>query len=256
MKALPRPSMIRMTRCVVAMLVPARRQLSAPAAAASALRLRIFYVALDRTGGVRRSRRRGCRHAAGRSALLPRNGRRRRLEERQRRRDVGAGLRQAGRRRRSARSRSIRATRASSAPAPARANPRNDVSYGDGLYKSTDGGKTWTQRRAAPALAHLAHRRSIRRIRRHVVVGALGDVFADSADRGVYVTFDGGRSWSKTLYRPPRAARATSRWIVRNPTSSTPASGSFAAQPWTFTSGGADDGLYKSTDGGKHVEAT
>ena len=73
------------------------------------------------------------------------------------------------------------------------ANPRNDVSYGNGLYKSTDGAKTWNR-------VGLAGVWSISRIAidprdsRHVVVGAFGDPFKDSADRGVYVTFDGGQS--------------------------------------------------------------
>src|SRR5579871_6431646 len=82
------------------------------------------------------------------------------------------------------------------------ANPRNNVSYGNGLYKSTDGGKTWRR-------VGLAGVWSISRIAvdphdgRHVVVGAFGDPFKDSTDRGVYVTFDGGRSWQKSLYLSP-----------------------------------------------------
>src|SRR6185437_4398389 len=73
-------------------------------------------------------------------------------------------------------------------------NPRQDVSYGDGVYKTTDGGKTWTN-------AGLRGTKYISRILidpgdpRHVIVGALGDVFAASSERGAYVTFDGGKSW-------------------------------------------------------------
>jgi len=78
------------------------------------------------------------------------------------------------------------------------ANPRNDVSYGDGLYKSSDGGKTW--RRAGLAGVWSISRIAIDpRDSRHVVVGAFGDPFKDSTNRGVYVTFDGGESWSLSL---------------------------------------------------------
>ncbi|HEX8806638.1 MAG TPA: hypothetical protein VF741_06795, partial [Candidatus Aquilonibacter sp.] len=71
------------------------------------------------------------------------------------------------------------------------ANPRNDVSYGDGLYETTDGGKHWKH-------VGLDGVWSIARIAvdpknpNHVVVAAFGDPFKDSSDRGVYVTFDGG----------------------------------------------------------------
>ena len=129
-------------------------------------------------------------------------------------------------------------------------NPRNDVSYGDGLFKSTDGGKTWTN-------VGLRGTRHISRIvidpknPSHVVVGALGDVFADSPDRGVYVTFDGGRSWNKTLYVGARSGASDLAMDVRQPNKIFAGIWQFRRQPWTFTSGGADDGLYKSTDGGR-----
>ena len=69
------------------------------------------------------------------------------------------------------------------------ANPRQNVSYGDGVYKSTDGGDTWTN-------VGLKETRYISRIivdprnHNHVIVGAVGDVFSDSPQRGVYVTDD------------------------------------------------------------------
>ncbi|GAC1388544.1 MAG: hypothetical protein NVSMB31_02680 [Vulcanimicrobiaceae bacterium] len=78
-------------------------------------------------------------------------------------------------------------------------NPRNDVSYGDGVYKTTDGGKTW-------ANVGLPNSRHISRIlidpnnTNHVLVGVLGDVYGDSEDRGVYLTEDGGKTWTKSLY--------------------------------------------------------
>ncbi|HEX8806637.1 MAG TPA: hypothetical protein VF741_06790 [Candidatus Aquilonibacter sp.] len=131
------------------------------------------------------------------------------------------------------------------------ANPRNDVSYGDGLYKTTDGGKKWVR-------VGLEQTRHISRIAidpkdpNHVVVGALGDVFADSSDRGVYVTFDGGKTWTKSLYVGARSGASDIAMNPANPNIVYAGIWEFRREPWTFTSGGSEDGLYKSTDGGRH----
>ncbi|MBV9233502.1 MAG: glycosyl hydrolase, partial [Candidatus Eremiobacteraeota bacterium] len=129
-------------------------------------------------------------------------------------------------------------------------NPRNDVSYGDGVYKSSDGGKTWRR-------VGLAGVWSVSRIAidpknpRHVVVGAFGDPFKDSADRGVYVTFDGGASWRKSLYLSPASGASDVALNPRDPRIVYAGMWHFRRIPWTFTSGGPDDGLYKSSDGGR-----
>ena len=130
------------------------------------------------------------------------------------------------------------------------ANPRNDVSYGNGLYKSTDGAKTWTR-------IGLAGVWSISRIAidphnpRHVVVGAFGDPFKDSTDRGVYVTFDGGRTWMKSLYLSPSSGASDIAIDPKNANVVYAGMWHFRRIPWTFTSGGPDGGLYKSTDGAR-----
>lgn len=129
-------------------------------------------------------------------------------------------------------------------------NPRNDVSYGAGLYKTTDGGKNWT-------LVGLKDTRQISRILvdprnpRHVIVGALGDIFKDSPHRGVYVTYDGGKTWTKTLYVGPQSGVSDMAMDAQNPNVVYAGIWEFQRKPWTFRSGGERDGLYKSTDGGK-----
>ncbi|MBV8066635.1 MAG: hypothetical protein JO113_01560 [Candidatus Eremiobacteraeota bacterium] len=130
------------------------------------------------------------------------------------------------------------------------ANPRNDVSFGNGLYKSTDGAKTW--RRVGLAGVWSISRIAIdQRDPRHVVVGAFGDPFNDSTNRGVYVTFDGGQSWRKSLYLSPASGASDVAVDPQNPNVVYAGMWHFRRVPWTFTSGGPDGGLYKSSDGGR-----
>jgi photosystem II stability/assembly factor-like uncharacterized protein len=128
-------------------------------------------------------------------------------------------------------------------------NPRNDVSYGNGVYKTTDGGEHWSN-------VGLKGTRYISRIlvdprnHNHVIVGALGDVFSDSSERGIYVTDDGGRTWKQTLYVGPESGASDLAMNAQNPSILYAGIWKFQRRPWTFTSGGSDDGLYKSSDGG------
>jgi photosystem II stability/assembly factor-like uncharacterized protein len=130
------------------------------------------------------------------------------------------------------------------------ANPRNDVSYGNGVYKTTDGGETWQN-------VGLQNTKYISRIlvdprdSNHVIVGALGDVFSDSNDRGVYVTWDGGKTWSQTLFVGPESGASDLAMDMQHPDVIYAGIWQFQRRPWTFTSGGMADGLYKSTDGGR-----
>ena len=129
-------------------------------------------------------------------------------------------------------------------------NPRNDVSYGDGVYKTADGGKSF-QNVGLQGTRHISRIVVDPRNSNHVVVGALGDVFGPSRDRGVYVTWDGGKSWSQTLFVSDQSGASD---IAMDPHDSNVVYAGiwhFKREPWTFTSGGPDDGLYKSTDGGR-----
>lgn len=130
------------------------------------------------------------------------------------------------------------------------ANPRNDVTFGDGVYKSTDGGKTW-------ANLGLHDVWSISRILvdpknpNRVIVGAFGDPFRDSQARGVYVTDDGGKTWAKTLYVGPQTGAAELAMDPNDPSIIYASMWQFRRVPWTFHSGGPDDGIWRSEDGGK-----
>ncbi|MBV8637471.1 MAG: hypothetical protein JO322_05250 [Candidatus Eremiobacteraeota bacterium] len=130
------------------------------------------------------------------------------------------------------------------------ANPRNDVTFGNGLYKTTDNAKTWTR-------VGLEGVWSISRIAvdpkdgNHVVVAAFGDPFKDSENRGVYVTFDGGKTFKKTLYLGPSSGASDLAMDPKNPSVVYTGMWQFRRVPWNFTSGGPDDGLFKSTDGGR-----
>lgn len=128
-------------------------------------------------------------------------------------------------------------------------NPRNDVSYGDGMYRSTDGGKSWShlglEKSYAISKIALDPRDS-----RTAVVAALGSPFADSTERGVYRTLDGGKTWMKTLYLGPRSGAADLTRGTKDPNVLFASIWQFHRSTWHLDSGGPTDGLYRSSDGG------
>lgn len=128
-------------------------------------------------------------------------------------------------------------------------NPRNDVIAGAGLYRSSDGGKAWTY-------AGLRDTRQISKIAidprdsRRIVVATMGDFFGDSPARGIYRTNDGGKTWVKTLYLGPASGASDLAVDPRDFDVMYAGMWQFRRSPWTFASGGKEDGLFKSTDAG------
>ena len=126
---------------------------------------------------------------------------------------------------------------------------RGDVSYGDGVYRSTDGGKTWTH-------LGLEDTRHIARIRVHpehadiVYVAALGHAFGPNSQRGVFRSHDGGKSWDKVLFLSEEAGAIDLSLDATNPRILYAAMWEAHRTPWSLVSGGPGSGIYKSTDGG------
>ncbi|MFN2452604.1 MAG: glycosyl hydrolase [Pyrinomonadaceae bacterium] len=126
---------------------------------------------------------------------------------------------------------------------------RGNVSHGDGVYKSLDAGKTWKR-------VGLEDTRQIARVRVHprnpdlVYVAALGHIWAPNEQRGVFRSKDGGKNWERILYRGDKAGAID---LILDPTNPNTLYAGFwevNRKPYTFESGGAGSGLFKSTDGG------
>jgi photosystem II stability/assembly factor-like uncharacterized protein len=127
---------------------------------------------------------------------------------------------------------------------------RNSVSFGDGVYKSTDGGKNWQhmglrETERVSAIAIHPQNPDI------VYVGALGHAFGPNEERGVFMTTDGGKTWTKTLYIDREHGVSDLEMDANNPNVLYAGMWSFERKPWTHRSGSEKGGLYKSIDGGR-----
>jgi len=128
-------------------------------------------------------------------------------------------------------------------------NPRNDVVDGRGVFMSPDAGKSWQ-------FMGLGDVGQISRIVIDpadpdvVFVAALGHVWAPNAERGVFRTADGGKTWHKVLFVNDTTGVSDLVMVPGNPRLLFAAMWQFVRHPWELVSGGAASGIYRSKDGG------
>jgi photosystem II stability/assembly factor-like uncharacterized protein len=127
---------------------------------------------------------------------------------------------------------------------------RGNVSYGHGVWKSTDAGKTWI-------FAGLKDSKHIPRIRIHpknpelVYAAVMGDLFKSSEERGVYKSEDGGKNWKRVLFANANAGAVDLAMDPNNPRVLYASMWRIRRTPYSMESGGEGSGIYKSTDGGE-----
>ena len=126
---------------------------------------------------------------------------------------------------------------------------RGNISYGDGMYKSVDGGKTWMH-------IGLEDSQHISRIAVHpqnpdiVYVAVLGHVYGSNEMRGVFKSSDGGKTWQKILFKDNKTGAIDLVFDPNNPHILFAALWETQRTPWSLTSGGPGSGLYRSGDDG------
>lgn len=128
-------------------------------------------------------------------------------------------------------------------------NPRNSVNLGEGIYKTLDGGKTWS--RMGLEKTKNIHRVIIDPRNPDIVyAGAIGNPFAGHPERGVFKTTDGGQSWKKILYTTDSAGIGDMVMDPVNPNKLFAAMWSHRRTPYSMHSGGTGSGFYMTLDGG------
>ncbi len=127
---------------------------------------------------------------------------------------------------------------------------RGNIIQGDGVYKTTDGGKTWTHVGLEKTLA-------IARIRIHpsnpdiVWVAALGDPYAPNPDRGIFKSSDGGKTWKRVLFRNEHSGAVDLTLDAKNPDVMFASLWEVYRTPHSLSSGGTGSGLFVSHDAGE-----
>jgi photosystem II stability/assembly factor-like uncharacterized protein len=130
---------------------------------------------------------------------------------------------------------------------------RNSVGWGDGVYKSTDGGKTWTNvgLRATHHVSEVLTHPTNPDI---VYVAAQGHLWGHTGERGIYKTTDGGRTWRRLGRGLPEDEKTGASDLVMDPSNPNVLYAGLwqrLREPHRFTSGGPNGGIFKSTDGGE-----
>ena len=130
------------------------------------------------------------------------------------------------------------------------ANARNSVSFGDGVYKTLDGGKTW--RNLGLKDTHHISRVALNPLNTNIAyVCALGHNTGPNEERGVFMTTDGGETWKKTLYIDAQHGCADLDVDANNPNIVFATMWKFDRKPWSFISGSPQTGVFRSMDGGR-----
>ena len=129
-------------------------------------------------------------------------------------------------------------------------NPRNSQNFGEGIFKSNDGGKSWKNMglKASKAI----HRIIINPNNSDIVyAGVIGSAFGPNEDRGVFKTMDGGKTWKKILFINNETGCADLIVDPSNPNKLIAAMWEYGRKPWTFNSGGKGSGIHITYDGGE-----
>ena len=126
---------------------------------------------------------------------------------------------------------------------------RGNISHGDGVYRSLDGGKTWKN-------VGLRDSRAIGKVIINptnpdiVFVAALGHPYGPNTERGIFRTTDGGKTWEKVLYKDENTGGIDVAFDPHNPNILFAALWQARRTSWSMSSGGPGSGLYRSNDGG------
>jgi len=129
-------------------------------------------------------------------------------------------------------------------------DPRNDISFGDGIYRSDNGGDNWRHigldgtERFSAILVHPENPNI-------VYAAAMGKAWSANKERGVFKSVDGGKTWDKILFVNNTAGASSISLHPKDPSIIYAGMYDYLRKPWHFRSGGTGSGLYKSVDAGR-----